>query len=442
MTREHWGSRLGFILAAAGSAVGLGNVWKFPYLVGQNGGAAFVVTYLVLVLTIGATGMLAEMAIGRAAQKNPVGAFAALKGGFWPVTGYLGVICGFLILGFYSVIGGWTIAYTVKMLDGTLTAPGLDFAATFSSFVADPVEPLIYHAIFMALTVGVVLKGVSAGIERWNKILMPTLLVLLVVLIARAVTLDGAMAGVEFYLKPDFSKINADVVLAALSQAFFSLSIGMGAMITYGSYLTRDQNLPRSTVMVIGLDTGVAILAGLIVMPAVFAFGVAPGAGPGLTFITLPGVFQQMPGGTLFGAAFFLLLLFAALTSSVSLLEVPVAYLMDELKVSRRTAVWVLGGIAFLIGVPSSLSLGIWADFKLFGLPFLDLLDFITSKLIMPVGGLLMCLFAGWVVWPVMRREATNDGSVSFRLLPVWNWLLKVVAPAAIAWILIQGLIG
>lgn len=442
MTREHWGSRLGFILAAAGSAVGLGNVWKFPYLVGQNGGAAFVVTYLVLVLTIGATGMLAEMAIGRAAQKNPVGAFAALKGGIWPVTGYLGVICGFLILGFYSVIGGWTIAYTVKMLDGTLTAPGLDFAATFSGFVADPVEPLIYHAIFMALTIGVVLKGVSAGIERWNKILMPTLLVLLVVLIARAVTLDGAMAGVEFYLKPDFSKINADVVLAALSQAFFSLSIGMGAMITYGSYLTRDQNLPRSTVMVIGLDTGVAILAGLIVMPAVFAFGVAPGAGPGLTFITLPGVFQQMPGGTLFGAAFFLLLLFAALTSSVSLLEVPVAYLMDELKVSRRTAVWVLGGIAFLIGVPSSLSLGIWADIKLFGLPFLDLLDFITSKLIMPVGGLLMCLFAGWVVWPVMRREATNDGSVSFRLLPVWNWLLKVVAPAAIAWILIQGLIG
>lgn len=442
MTREHWGSRLGFILAAAGSAVGLGNVWKFPYLVGQNGGAAFVITYLVLVLSIGAAGMLAEMAIGRAAQKNPVGAFAALKGGAWPVVGYIGVITGFLILGFYSVIGGWTIAYTVKMLDGTLTTAGVDFAKTFGGFVGDAVEPLVYHGVFMLLTALVVLKGVSAGIERWNKILMPALLILLAVLIVRAVTLPGAMAGVDFYLRPDFSKITADTVLAALSQAFFSLSIGMGAMLTYGSYLGRDQNMPKATVMVIGLDTGVAILAGLIVMPAVFALGMEPGAGPGLTFITLPGVFQQMPLGALFGAAFFLLLLFAALTSSVSLLEVPVSYLMDELKVSRQTAVITLAGGAFLLGVPSSLSLGIWADLTVFGLGFLDLLDFITSKLLMPVGGLLMCLFAGWVIWPVMVREATNDGAVRFRLLAVWGWVLKVLAPLAIAWILVKGLIG
>lgn len=442
MAREHWGSRMGFILAAAGSAVGLGNVWKFPYLVGQNGGAAFVITYLVLVLTIGATGILAEMAIGRAAQKNPVGAFAALKGGLWPMTGYLGVICGFLILSFYSVIGGWTIAYTIKMLDGTLTAPGLDLTAAFKGFVGDSTEPLLYHAAFMALTVAVVLKGISGGIERWNKILMPALLILLVALIFRALTLDGAMAGVEFYLKPDFSKIDGSVILAALSQAFFSLSIGMGIMITYGSYLDRSQNMPRATVMVVGLDTAVAILAGLIIMPAVFAFNVEPGAGPGLTFITLPGIFQQIPGGTIFGAAFFLLLLFAALTSSVSLLEVPVAYLMDELNISRRTAVLVLGGLAFLIGIPSSLSLGAWSDVTVFGLGFMDLLDAITSKLMIPVGGLLMCIFAGWVIWPTMRKEVTNNGTVSFPLIVVWEWLLKVIAPAAIAWILIQGLIG
>lgn len=439
MTREHWGSKVGFILAAAGSAVGLGNVWKFPYLVGQNGGAVFVITYLALALTIGAALILAELALGRAAQKDAVGTFADLKGGAWPLAGYLGVLCGFLVLTFYSVIGGWTLAYVVKMLDGSLLETGVDLTGIFEGFVSHSVEPLIYHALFMLMTVLVVLRGIGSGIERCNKVLMPALFLILIFLAFRAVTLDGAAAGVEFYLKPDFSKFTGDTLVAALSQAFFSLSIGLGILITYGSYLDRGQNMQRSTLWIILLDTGVGILAGLIILPAVFAFGIEPGAGPGLTFITLPGIFQQMVGGSLFGVAFFLLLLFAALTSSVSLLEVPVAYLMDELKISRRAAVMVLGGVAFLIGIPSSLSFGVMSDVTLFNMGFMDLLDYVTTKIMIPLGGIVVCIFAGWVVWPRVSAEVSNDGTLAFPLSTIWGWILKVVAPASIATIMIYG---
>ncbi|AMW34624.1 sodium-dependent transporter [Haematospirillum jordaniae] len=439
MTREHWGSKLGFILAAAGSAVGLGNVWKFPYLVGQNGGAVFVITYLVLALTIGAALILAELALGRAAQKDPVGTFANLRGGAWSLAGYLGVLSGFLVLTFYSVIGGWTLAYVVKMVDGSLMETGLDLTGTFNGFVSNSVEPLIYHALFMLMTVLVVLRGIGSGIERCNKFLMPALFLILVFLAVRAVTLDGAAAGVDFYLRPDFSKFSGDTLVAALSQAFFSLSIGLGILITYGSYLDRSQNIQRSTLWIIVLDTGVGIFAGLIIMPAVFAFGIEPGAGPGLTFITLPGIFQQITGGVLFGTAFFVLLLFAALTSSVSLLEVPVAYLMDELQLSRKTAVLVLGGVAFLIGIPSSLSFGVMSDMTLFGMGFMDLLDYLTTKLMIPAGGMAVCIFAGWIVWPRMQTEVSNDGTLAFPLSTIWGWVLKVVAPASIAMIMVYG---
>lgn len=442
MAREQWGSRIGFILAAAGSAVGLGNVWKFPYLVGQNGGAVFVLTYLAIVLTIGAALVLAELSLGRASQKDAVGTFAALKGGPWPLVGYMSVLCGILILSFYSVIGGWTLAYIVGSVDGSLMETGTDLAEVFNGFVGNAFDPLLYHAFFMAITAWVVLKGIGDGIERWNKILMPALFFILILLALRAVTMDGASAGLEFYLKPDFSKFSANTVVDALSQAFFSLSVGMGALITYGSYLDRTQDMRKSTVWIVMLDTAVGLIAGLIVMPAVFAFGVEPTAGPGLTFITLPGIFQQLAGGALFGAAFFVLLLFAALTSSVSLLEVPVAYLVGELNISRKTAVAILSLFAFLVGIPCSLSLGILSDVTIFGLGFMDLLGFITTKLMLPIGGFFVCIFAGWVVWDRVQEEASNYGALPFALEKAWMWILKVIAPAAIALIIVCGLFG
>lgn len=441
VAREHWGSRLGFILAAAGSAVGLGNIWKFPYMTGSNGGAAFLIIYIALVFTIGLSVMLAEFVIGRAAEKDAVGSFAKLKGGAWPLVGYFGIAAAFIILSFYSVVAGWTIAYIFKTASGVLaTADSETLGGLFGGFISDPVQPLIYHAAFMGLTVWVVLSGVGGGIERASKILMPLLFVLLLVLIGRAVTLPGAAKGLDFYLSPDFSKVTAQTFSDALSQAFFSLSLGMGAMITYGSYLSKKENLGSSALWVTGLDSSVAFLAGLLILPAVFAFGFDPAAGPGLTFITLPAVFAQMPAGTFFGLLFFILLTVAALTSSVSLLEVVVAYFVDEKQLGRKSAAVGFGVVIFLLGVPSSLSLGVWSDVQVFGLGFLDLMDFVSSKLILPIGGFFISVFVGWVIWP--RAVDELDGGVNPVLVKGWQVLVRFVAPVAIAWILVSGLIG
>jgi NSS family neurotransmitter:Na+ symporter len=443
MKREHWGSRLGFILAAAGSAVGLGNIWKFPYMAGDNGGGAFLLIYLALVFTIGLSVMLAEMVIGRMAQKNAIGAFAKLKGGLWPLVGLCGVAAAFMILSFYSVVAGWTIAYMVKAVTGDLASqdPAV-LGATFSSFISDTVSPLIYHAVFMALTVFVVLSGVGAGIERASKILMPALFVLLIILIIRAVTLPGAGAGVAFLIEPDFSKVTWNTVSEALSQAFFSLSLGMGAMITYGSYLSKKENIAGSAGWVTLLDTAVAVMAGFMVLPAVFAFGFDPAAGPGLTFITLPAVFAQMPFGSFFALLFFLLLMIAALTSSVSILEVVVAYFVDERGINRKTASVIFGFIIFVLGVPSSLSMGVMKDTHFFGMTFFDLMDFISSKLLLPIGGLFIALFVGWVIWPGAKEDVgSHNGRVPF-WISGWGIVVKFIAPVAIAFILVRGLIG
>lgn len=440
-SREHWGSRLGFVLAAAGSAVGLGNIWKFPYMTGQNGGGAFLIMYLALVFTIGISVMLAEFAIGRAAQKDPVGAFATLKGKAWPLVGFLGVGAGFIILSFYSVVAGWTIAYIIKMASGALVGDADALGAVFGGFISDPVEPIIYHALFMGLTVAVVLGGVSGGIERACKILMPMLFVLLIVLIVRVVTLPGASEGLAFFLTPDFSKVTADTVNGALSQAFFSLSIGMGAMITYGSYLTKGENLGKSALWVSSLDSLVAVLAGLLILPAVFAFNFDPAAGPGLTFITLPAIFSQMPGGVFFGILFFLLLTVAALTSAVSLLQPIIAYFEDEKGWNPKVAAIVFGVIIFALGVPSSLSLGIWSDFHIIGEKgFLDSMDYIASNIMLPVGGILISIFVGWACADKMKSEVTNDGEKSFPFMGAWLFICRFVAPVAIAWILVSGL--
>jgi NSS family neurotransmitter:Na+ symporter len=436
--REHWGSRFGFILAAAGSAVGLGNIWRFPYTTGENGGGAFLIIYLGLVFTIGLSLMLVEFVVGRRAQKDPVGAFGKLKGGPWKLVGYMGVVAAFVILSFYSVVAGWTIEYLIKALSGAfIDIDSKQSAALFGGFISDELQPLVYHGIFMAMTMGVVIGGVGAGIERASKILMPLLFLVLLFLIYKALMLPGAEKGVAFFLNPDFSKVTWNTVTAALSQAFFSLSLGAGTMITYGSYLKRDINLGRSAVTVCFLDTGVAVLAGLLILPAVFAFGVAPSAGPGLTFISLPAVFGSMDGGVFFASLFFFLLLVAALTSALSLLEVVIAYFVDEVGMSRKMATLVFGVLIFAFGIPSSLSQGALADVTVFGLGFLDLMDTLSSKILMPIGAILSCIFVGWVIWPDAKDEVTAHGARAGAVLHVWGAVVKVVAPVAVAWIFV-----
>ncbi|WP_228369849.1 sodium-dependent transporter [Laribacter hongkongensis] len=336
MARSQWGSRLGFILAAAGSAIGLGAIWKFPYVAAQNGGGAFLLIFLAFVFTLGVTLMMAEMAMGRAAHDSAVGTFRKLGGKPWSVVGYICVLVGFLILSFYSVVGGWTIAYLVKSIGGTaLSSDPKALGEAFGRFIANPTEPLWYHAGFMALTVGVVLGGVQHGIEKLSKFLMPALFILMLGLIVRGLTLPGAMEGVAYFLTPDFSRVTASTVIDALGLAFFSLSLGMGAMITYGSYVQSSTSIPGSAMWVVTLTTLVCFLAGLMVLPAVFAFGFDPSAGPGLTFITMPAVFSHMVGGQFFAIAFFTLLLVAALTSSVSLMEVVTSFMIDEFGMKR-----------------------------------------------------------------------------------------------------------
>ena len=437
--REHWGSRLGFIMATAGSAVGLGNIWKFPYMAGDNGGAAFIIIYLALVFTIGLSVLLAEIMIGRASQSDAINAFKKLGPGAFSIVGYMGIAAAFMILSFYCVVAGWTIDYVFKFASGAFT--GMDAAAlgeAFGGFISDPVKPIIYQAIFVALTVMVVLGGVANGIERAGKILMPILFLILIALVIRSITLPGAEKGLAFFLAPDFSKISGATIMAALGQAFFSLSLGMGAILTYGSYLDGEANLGKSAWQVTFLDTSVAILAGLAILPAVFAFGMDPGAGPGLTFVTLPAVFMSMPGGIFFGTLFFLLLTIAALTSSISLLEPLVAFFSS--KGYTRTQITITSGfLSFLLGIPCSLAMGIWGDFTIFGKNFFDLMDFLTSNLILPIGGFLIAIFVGWVITPRALKEVCGDNAPGF-LANVWIFILRFIAPVAILLILLSGL--
>lgn len=439
--RENWGSRFGFVMAAAGSAVGLGNIWKFPYLAGANGGAAFVAIYLAIVLSIGISVMLAEFTIGRASGLNAVGAFKKLAGGAWPLVGWLGVLAGFLILSFYGVVAGWTMKYMVISFTGLMEAAKAGQAgALFGAFLNNPLEQVIYQVIFMVATIVIVHQGIGGGIEKACKVMMPALFAILVVLIVRSNMLPGAEKGLEFYLMPDFSKVTGGTVLAALGQVFFSLSLGMGCMITYGSYLSKNESLPFCTLVVPLIDTAVAFLAGLAIFPAVFAFGMEPGAGPGLTFVTLPAVFAQMPMGEIFSCLFFLLLFFAAITSSISLLEVCVAYFKDEMGWSRPFAAWVLGGVTTLLGVPCALSLADNTPWKIAGKSFFDSMDFISSNVCLPLGGIFIALFVGWFWLEPARKEATNNGKHPFAWEPLWIWCCRVVAPVAIAYIFISGL--
>jgi NSS family neurotransmitter:Na+ symporter len=427
---------MGFIMAASGSAVGLGNVWKFPYITGQNGGGAFVLVYLVCIALVGLPIMLAEFTIGRKTSLNPVGAFRLLKPGTpWVGIGFMGVLAGFLILSFYGVVGGWTLAYVVKALTHSLdqfTNP-TDAGKFFGSFIANTGEVMFYHAVFMGLTIAIVIKGVHGGIERACDILMPTLVVTLVILMIRALTLDGAMEGLKFYLYPDFSKLTGHSVLVAMGQAFFSLSLGMGAMLTYGSYLPAKENLTSATLYVVLFDTLIALLMGLVIFPAVFAMGLEPTEGPGLVFSVLPAVFTGMPFGWVASILFFALLAIAALTSSISLLEVVVAYFIDQRGWERKKAVLTMGLVIFAIGIPSGLSFGVLAGFKPLDMNFFDHVDNIASNYLLPIGGMMTAIFVGWV-WGA--READKEierHETTFHWAAYWEFVVRYIAPVAVA---------
>ena len=406
--RDTWGSKLGFVMAAAGSAVGLGNIWKFPYTAGESGGGAFVAIYLVFVIFIGFSVMLTEFAIGRKTGLSAVGAFKSTDRR-WTFTGVMGVVSGLLIMGFYPVVGGWALAYIFKVGDGLLSAPSA-IGDSFGGFISDPIQPIMWMGIYLLMNVVIVMRGVSGGIEKAGKVLMPLLFVILIIVSVKGLSLPGASAGLKFLFTPDFSKVDSSVVLAALGQAFFSLSLGMGCMMTYGSYLKKKENLVQTTGMVTAMDTGVAILAGIAMFPAMFAFGMEPAAGPGLVFVVVPQLFAEMGGaiGILLALLFFIGLTVAALTSSVSLLEVVVSYLIDEKGMKRSTAVLSASAVMSVLCVFASLSLG-GVGPTLFGTGAFDIFDLLTDKIFLAVGGMLVCIFAGWRLNKADLRERDHQ---------------------------------
>ena len=434
--RSSWGSRMGFILATSGAAIGLGNIQRFPYITAQCGGAIFVLIYLACVLLIGLPLMLVEFSIGRKTKLNPVCAIEALKpGSVWKIAGLLGVLTAFCILSYYSVLAGWTIAYVFK----TFFKLNTDLNTFSASYYT-----ILYMIGFMGLTMFIVSRGIKKGIERYSKIFMPILLILMLLLVIKSLTLPNASEGLKFYLNPDFSEIKPSVFLLALSQAFFSLCIGEAVLITYGSYTSKKDNIVSSACYIAIFDTVIALMSGLIIFPALFSFGFEPNQGIGLTFIILPQVFQQMPFGNIFGGIFFLLLSFAALTTGIALLEMPVAYLVDSGRSTRKKAVWIVGLAALLIGIPSALSKG--ANVTLSNMQwdligqtgFLDIMDFTWGSLGMVMGGLLLAIFTGWIWGADNAVKELSQGCAKFSMIgKTWSFIIKYIAPVVIFIILL-----
>lgn len=446
--RGNFTSKLGMILASAGSAVGLGNVWRFPTEVGNNGGAAFILIYLCCVAFVGIPVMISEFLIGRHAKTNAVTAFRQLAPGTpWRWQGVASVFTAFIILSYYVVVAGWTLFYLIHALSGSL-AQSKDYAHVFNSFVTNPWQPVLYAVLFMGMTHWVVVRGVQSGIERCSKVMMPILLLIIGILVICSFSMPGASEGWHFLLRPDFSKLNTQVFLSAVGQAFYSLSLAMGCLCTYASYFNKDARLVKTAISVSAIDTSVALLCVLIIFPAVFSMPeLTADAGPGLVFITLPNVFQMAFGGMpaigyIFSALFYLLLLLAALTSSISLHESVSAYVIEALHISRRWAsVWV-SVVAMLLGVGCALSFGPWSSFTVFGLNLFDLFDYVTSKIIMPLGGIAICLFTGWYLnRKLVHNELTNDGRITFRLFRLYIFLIRYFVPVVITLIFLNGIL-
>jgi NSS family neurotransmitter:Na+ symporter len=440
-----WKSRWLFILAATGSAVGLGNIWKFPYITGENGGGAFVLVYLLCICIIGIPVMIAEVSLGRMGRQSPINTMKALaqKAGanpFWASIGWMGAIAGFLILSFYSVIAGWALSYTVEMASGSFVAiSAADSGKIFGNLLGDPTQLTIWHTVFMVLTMVIVARGVNAGLEKAIKVLMPALFILLFILFGYALSSNGFSQGFDFMFNFDFSKLSSESVIVALGHAFFTLSLGLGAIMAYGAYMPKNTSVAKTVVIVAFLDTAVAIMAGLAIFPIVFANGLEPSAGPGLLFQTLPIAFGQMSAGVIFGTMFFVLVSFAAWTSAISLAEPIVAWMVEKYKMGRAMSAVIIGICAWLLGLATVFSFNIWSDVKLFDKTVFDLLDFATTNVMLPLGGLLIALFASWTMSKTtMMKEVGINNPMVFK---AWHFTLRFLAPAAIIAVLVNGLI-
>jgi len=445
-----WSSGITFMLAAVGAAVGLGNIWKFPYVAGVSGGGAFVLVYIVCVVFVAIPILISELLIGRCGRGSPPVAMgkvaeSAGRSSRWSIVGFMGMLVGYLIATYYSVIAGWTLVYIFKAADGFGGAAAVDVARQFDELLARPGTLVIWHTVFMTLALLIVGRGLRDGIERVVKFLMPALFIMLVVMIVYAAVAGDFIAGFNFLFSVDFSKITGEVVLAAIGQAFFSISVAMGLMMAYGAYVPKEVSLTRSAVIIAGADTAIALLAGLMIFPIVFGYGLDPAEGPGLIFKTLPTAFAGMPGGAVFGAVFFILLAFAAITSIIAIIEPVVAYAEDRWHMPRKLGCVVFGFLGWLIGVASALSFNVWGDvtpldmFAVFeGKTIFDLIDYFTANIMMPLGAILIAVFVGWRMQPeVLERELDFGSPV---LLRAWVWMIRVVAPIAILGILISGL--
>lgn len=440
--RGIFSTRIGAIAATAGAAVGLGNIWRFPYEAGIHGGAAFIILYIAFIILLGIPVMCSEFIMGRASRSNEMGAFRHFsKRPGWKIPAYIGILASMMILSFYSVVAGWTVEYFVRSVTQSLCFDSQQqYSDAFQSHISSPVMPLFWTLIFLAANAYVLLRGVAKGIERLSNVMMPVLFFLLVVFCIHSLTMPGAAEGLLFLFRPDFSAITPQAVLAALGQAFFSLSVGLGCLMTYASYFTSDTRLGRTAAISAGADTLVALLAGVIIFPAVFTFGISPESGPTLVFEVLPSIFHRLPLGWLWSALFFFLLIIASITSTISMSEISISYLIEEKKVKRSTAVWLSTAVAAIFGSLCCLSFGPLRTLTAGGLTIFDLFNSISSDFLLPAGGMLICLFVGWVVpRSVIHRQMTGDGRYRFRALPLIIFCLRWLAPAGIFLILLNS---
>jgi len=432
-----WSSRLMFILAAAGSAVGLGNIWRFPYLAGENGGGVFVLAYLVCIGFIGLPILISEILLGRAGRQSPIGAMVALADSVgvsrrWSVIGWMGALAGFMILSFYGVIAGWAMAYVPSTLSGTFVSiSAIEAERSFEAFISDPWQVVDWQSLFMLLTIFIAARGVGRGLETTVRYLMPALFGLLILLLVySAVTTGEFIAGLTFLFQPDFSRFNTDSLITAMGQAFFTLSLGMGAIMAYGAYMPKGSSIVGTATTIALLDTTVALMSGMVIFPLVFANGLESSAGPGLMFITLPIAFGQMAGGQIFGTLFFVLVTFAAITSSISLLEPAVAWVVEKTKLGRARSAMLVGVIAWALGLGSAFSFNIGSDWTIAnGMTFFDTMDYVSNNILLPLGGILIAVFASWRLG---QDQLLNEMSEDRAWIPVWRFLTRFLAPAGV----------
>ncbi|TXC89341.1 sodium-dependent transporter [Metabacillus litoralis] len=432
--REQWSSKFGFIMASAGAAIGLGAIWKFPYVTGMSGGGAFLLMFIAFTILIGLPMLISEFIIGRGAQKEAVSAYRKLApNSLWTITGPLGVIGCFLLLSFYAVVGGWVLIYSIMAISGNVIEANASYPDLFGSITATPTTTLLGLAVFLLINILVISIGIKNGIEKASKYMMPLLFVFFIILVVRSLTLEGAMEGIEFFLKPDFSEITGGSVLYALGQSFFALAVGFSCMVTYSSYLDKKVSIPSSAGSVVVMNIFVSILAGLAIFPVVFAFDFEPAEGPGLLFMVLPAVFSQIPAGEFFLAVFLVLFLFATLTSSFSLLEIIVSAFTESGKRSRKKVTWISGLIVFIAGIPAALSFSYLQGFKIFGKTVFDATDFLVSNIMLPLGCLLIALFISFKMnKQLVKDEFTLSNRLSPGMFTLWSFLMKWVVPVTI----------